>query len=214
MQKKLGALALVTMVVGGVLAGGGPALATDGGSASAEKDFKEFAISLGVTSEQQVILQQRFEGLTLEEQLAFVEDPSSLIEFTSGTQTTSSPSEAMAATSSKQLAARSRALEINDTQRAQLLGITVASFNLNYRYEANASRVTRNLSCNGSFSGIGLTGSVSPSNYVTSNGRGTCQVRTSVNAVFKGSPIQFTKLHSFTTAQGNPRTGKATISNV
>ncbi len=140
-----------------------------------------------------------------------MEDPFSLLEFTSTSEAVTAESPT---TTARSAAARASVLEINNTQNAQFLGVTLATLNLNYRYEANSSKVTRNLSCNGSFAGFGLTGSSSPSSYVSSNGRGTCQVRTSINAVFKGSPIQFTKLHSFTTAAGNPRTGTATISNV
>lgn len=174
---------------------------------ASEATFNEFVATLDVSAETKEGLKEYFAELPDAQQDAYIADPASLFTLDDGgTTVTEETAPAAQARSTNAVAAAGavRTLRVNNKQNAQIAGFTVSSFNLDYVYEADSTRVVRNLDCAGSASGALLSASSSPSNYVTNDGRGVCNVRTNVNVFFQGSPVQFTKLHTVMTDNNNP----------
>lgn len=94
-----------------------------------------------------------------------------------------------------------------------MLGIPIGTWVIGYTYYASSSRVTGNIDCQGWFNGIGVSDTVRESSYIVS-GRGTCSARHTMSFAFKGSPISWNKLHTFTTKSGNPRSLSGSLRNV
>jgi hypothetical protein len=196
----------VGVITAGLLLIGLPAQATPAEVGTTEAEFSEFVALLAVSPELAVALQEKFDALPMDAQKAFLADPESL--FTIGESDSST-----AVVSELSVSAVLTTWRVTNNQPVQVLGLTVGNFHLTYTYDATATAVTRNLECFGSWSGFGLSGSSSPSSYI-SGGRGTCNVRHQMTYLFQGSPFQFTKLHTVTTVAGDPSRVTGSISNV
>jgi hypothetical protein len=196
----------VGVITAALLLVGLPAQAATTEVDSTEAEFSEFVELLAVSAELDVALQEKFDVLPLEAQKAFLAAPESV--FTIGESDTST-----AVVSKPSASAVMTTWRVTNNQPVQVLGLTVGNFHLTYTYDATATAVTRNLECFGSWSGFGLSGSSSPSSYI-SGGRGTCNVRHQMTYLFQGSPFQFTKLHTVTTVAGDPSRVTGSISNV
>jgi len=187
----------------GLLASAPPVhAAIPAGDRAAEAVFSQFVDSLHVAPRIEAALEKKFSELTPAAQAQLLASPTGLM--TTGQETTTNAATTAPAASTLGVAAAAKGLRVTNNQPVRVLGITVGNFHLSYTYEATSTTVTRNLECVGSWSGFGLAGSSSASRYIT-GGRGTCNVRHQMTYVFRGSPIQFTKLHTVTTVSGNPR---------
>lgn len=174
------------------------AATTDTGT---ERAFHEIVSTLNISAAEKEQVESYFQTLPEAKQKAGVADPSTLFTYSAVTSTVKElPT---AALKSRQItaAAATRTLEVTNKQEAKIANITVVTFNLTYRYEANGNTVTRNLLCTGSASGA-INASSSSNQYI-SQGRGTCEVRTQASVFIKGAPFQFTKVHTVTTQAGN-----------
>ncbi|OUE30810.1 hypothetical protein BFL35_08260 [Clavibacter michiganensis] len=105
-----------------------------------------------------------------------------------------------------------RTRQVVNKQAVRIFGVEVGNFTLTYTFEATSTTVTKNLECVGSFSGAGLAGSTSMSDYV-SNGWGSCSARHAISYVFKGAPFSYTKLHTLQTVPGDPTRVTGSIRN-
>jgi len=174
---------------------------------AAEADFNAFVASLNVAPETQQYLEDTFAALPDEQQQAYIADPQSLITFEE------EPTEVAPVRDSSEVSTLAdTGYRFTNTQNAQIFGVTLVTFNLDFRYEANYRDVTRILLCTGSASGVGVSTSSSPSSYI-SGGTGTCEVRTQVSAFFQGFPVSFTKIHSASTVSGSPKSVVGSIRN-
>jgi hypothetical protein len=177
--------------------------------------FTEFIKTLGVSADTAASLQTEFDGLAGADQdefvAAFKDDPASVIEYSESIEAVSAP--AVQEDGRGARAATKTYLAAN-TQSASILGVAIATFTVELRYEASTTAVTRILSCNGWYSGLGVSSTVSVSKYISSSGRGTCDVLHRASVAFKGSPISFNKKHAIVTNNGKPSAFVATLSNV
>ncbi|WP_144407230.1 hypothetical protein [Clavibacter michiganensis] len=171
--------------------------------------FSEFISDFGVSPETASALEAKFAELPNDVQDAYLADPNSLFTFGPVVVATSTPSP----TPHFSTMAAVRTRQVVDKQAVRVFGVEVGNFTLSYTFEATAGAVKRNLECVGSFSGFGLAGSTSSSDYV-SNGRGTCSARHTMSYAFKGAPFSFTKLHTVSTVAGDPTRVTGSIRNV
>lgn len=177
---------------------------TDGAAST----FEAFVDGLGLETSAQNELKDRFEALTPKEQVDLLRRPEALLTFGKPTIEGDATS-----TQTMMAAAAVTTRGVTNKQPVQVLGLTVGTFTSRYTFQATSRNVTRNLECTGWWSGFGLAGTSSASNYISS-GRGTCNVRHQMSYLLKGSPIQFNKLQSIVTVAGDPRRAIATIRTV
>lgn len=199
-------------------------------------EIDDLAAALEVSPSIEEAFEQEFLALDAEAQDSFIaalqEDPLSVIEFgdavtepipvsalAPGTASQSQRGEILTAlyvSANDPLGSQTVAVKaygLRNVQLVQMLGVTFGSFTLEFKYEANTTAVTRNLHCDGWWSGYGLSGSTKESQYV-SGGRGTCSARHSMSVFFKGFPLTFNKLHTVSTIAGKPKSVTGYIKTV
>lgn len=172
--------------------------------------FSDFISDFGISPGTASALEAKFAELPDDVQDAYLADPNSLFTFGPVVVATSTPSTTPRFST---MAAAVRTRQVVDKQAVRVFGVEVGNFTSSYTFEATAGAVKRNLECVGSFSGFGLAGSTSSSDYV-SNGRGTCSARHTMSYAFKGAPLSFTKLHTVSTVAGDPTRVTGSIRNV
>lgn len=197
-----------TLAVGAVLGGTSAASAE---TTDLPDSFTTFVDSLGTSADTAAALEDRFESLPEDEQAAVLgaveSEPWSLIEFTPADHTVTPVGPASKAS-------LLTAYVVSDSQTASFLGIPLGNFTSEYKYEATTTHVTRALSCTGWFTGFGSTSVTNPFDYITSTGRGTCEVFYNMSFVFQGSPMTYVKLHNITTNLNDPTTAVITLKTV
>lgn len=193
------------------------ASATDDWSSVSQTEVLELAAALKVPAKTESAIGQAYLSLSDSEQVAVLQtlraDPGALIEWEESTPIAAKAAVGEHAPGLSTRAARGTALVATDSKTAYLLGIPIGTWVIEYKYYATSTAVTGNIDCHGWFSGIGVSDTVKESSYVV-NGRGTCSARHTMSFVFKGSPIQWNKLHTFTTNSGNPRSLSGSIKSV
>lgn len=171
---------------------------------SPEVAFHELLTGIDLPPAKKRQIEDYFAALPDDKQEAGIADPSSLFTTSEVSSSVRALPAASGGTSRATTAAASgtRTFQVNNRQEAKIGNVTVATLSLSYTYEARGGAVTRNLGCTGSVSGA-ISANSSPSSWI-SQGRGTCEVRTQVSLLFRGVPVQFTKVHTVTTQAGNP----------
>lgn len=181
----------------------------------------EFIEALGVSPDVSQQLEEKYFSLPPTEQAAvavqIAEDPASSLVFQDNARSVTAlriaeASSPRSGTSSVRAAAPT-SYKAADTVTGYFLGIAVGSFTTEFKYNLSAAKVTSVLECKGRFTGLGLAGDASPSSYISSGGRGTCEVTFKMSLVIKGGPVQFNKLHNITTNSGSPKAYTATLKN-
>lgn len=212
-MKKLNAVVAVALVAVASVASAGAASAAE--TSQEETVFSEYVDALEVSDGVVGQLEAKFDAMSAAQQEALAAqlelDPSSVITFSAPVTTVTSVPAALKTTA---LSTRATSYVAKNSISGYFLGIPVATFTNEFKYNASSTKVTSILSCKGWYSGFGLSGSTSPSSYISSTGRGTCDVVHHLSLVFKGSPVSFNKQHIITTNSGNPKSYKATIRTV
>lgn len=214
MKKKttLSAAAALALALS-AFAGGTANAATISSNDEVVSDFVD-GLGLSPTVSQQV--EAKFSSLSATDQAAIAaqitKDPGSLLVFGDSVRTVTAQPVASGTTARVAAAAAVTSYKATDTVTGYFLGIPVGSFTTDFKYNASSTKVTSILECKGRFSGFGLTGDSSSSSYISSTGRGTCEITFKMNIVIKDGPFQFNKLHNITTNSGNPKGYKATLS--
>lgn len=213
-RKMIGSAAALALTIPAILLTGESAFAaTD----TADGEFTDFAASLEVDASVERELENAWDDLTEGQQLEFLEtlrsDPASVFEISETVETVEELAEPADPVSGFQSRAAVKGYLAKDSQTASVIGIPVHTLTNEFKYEADAKKVTRILSCNGWHTGAGVSSSVSKSQYITS-GRGTCNITHRMSFLVKGSPVTFNKQHNITTNSGKPTAYVATIRTV
>lgn len=217
---KICTLAVVGMLSVGTLFAASPALASGSDSDPiGQEDVLELAAALDVTAETEAAIGEAYMSLSDAERDVVLEtlesDPAALIEW----QASSSGEVGAVALPTREdqsrsaRAAKATALVAKDSKTAYMLGIPIGTWVIEYKYYATSTAVTGNIDCQGWFNGIAVSDTVRESSYIVS-GRGTCSARHTMSFIFKGSPVSWNKLHTFTTKSGNPRSLSGSLTNV